>query len=398
MDENILKFRVGIFVVIAFCILGILIWLNGETFTSQYTIYLKPARAPGVTKGTPIRKNGLLIGRVKDVQPDDIEGVVYIELGINDDSYIFENEVCMIGSESILGDTGIEVIAGDKETRGEIVRAGALHKNVDFKLDPIQSMMDLQPQLFETLEIMQEAGKSVDDAASQVGDISSILQKAFEDEGSEIKQLLANLNTMSEKGKNAMDNFDAVMSEASRFVNDETMRKRLAEFLTQIPVIVGEIRSTVTSAGEAIDDFKKIPNSFEPSLENLEEFTSLLNKEAPEIVASIKETSTNLNSVVNRANKLTASLEKFDPDQGLIGKILKDDGKSVDDAREAIDNIKEVSQKAVLLMNDLRIAGDKIARNPGGALINGALRPNKSEYKGTPGRDGGVRSPNHKFR
>ena len=63
MDENILKFRVGIFVVIALCILGILIFLNSEGWVAQYTIFIKPTSAPGVTTGTPIRKNGILIGR-----------------------------------------------------------------------------------------------------------------------------------------------------------------------------------------------------------------------------------------------------------------------------------------------------------------------------------------------
>ena len=58
MDENILKFRVGIFVVIAMLILGILVFLNSEGWTRQYTVYMKPVTAPGVTVGTPVRKNG----------------------------------------------------------------------------------------------------------------------------------------------------------------------------------------------------------------------------------------------------------------------------------------------------------------------------------------------------
>ena len=47
MDENILKFRVGIFVVIAMLILGILIFLNSEGWTRQYTIFIKAGFCAG---------------------------------------------------------------------------------------------------------------------------------------------------------------------------------------------------------------------------------------------------------------------------------------------------------------------------------------------------------------
>ena len=82
MDENILKFRVGIFVVIAMLILGILVFLNSEGWTRQYTVFIKPVSAPGVTVGTPVRKNGILIGRVKSVNTDDDH--VLLGLAINE--------------------------------------------------------------------------------------------------------------------------------------------------------------------------------------------------------------------------------------------------------------------------------------------------------------------------
>ena len=108
MDENILRLRVGIFVVIAMLILGILIFLNSDGWKSQYTIYIKTTSAPGVTINTPIRKNGILIGRVNKVetQPDG----VLLGLAINEGEEIYSNEQFSIGSASFFGDAVVEVL------------------------------------------------------------------------------------------------------------------------------------------------------------------------------------------------------------------------------------------------------------------------------------------------
>jgi len=67
MDDDIKKFYVGIFVLMGFLILGILILVNteGSWWSSQIDVYTEAEQAPGVKIGTPIRKNGILIGRVK---------------------------------------------------------------------------------------------------------------------------------------------------------------------------------------------------------------------------------------------------------------------------------------------------------------------------------------------
>jgi len=98
MNEKHLRFRVGTFVLIAILILMILIMLNSEFefLGSQYNVVLKPSSAPGVTVNTPIRKNGILIGRVRDVATEDDH--VVLVLGINEDEAIYSNEIASIGA------------------------------------------------------------------------------------------------------------------------------------------------------------------------------------------------------------------------------------------------------------------------------------------------------------
>src|SRR6476619_5923308 len=79
MNERQMQFRVGVVVFATMIIGGLLATLSGPLTTSwlpwgrrSYTVGIKVDKAPGVDQNTPVRKNGILIGRVKSIeeQPD----------------------------------------------------------------------------------------------------------------------------------------------------------------------------------------------------------------------------------------------------------------------------------------------------------------------------------------
>jgi len=80
---------------LAIVILFALIYINSEVWKGQYTVYLKPQTAPGVKTNTPVRKNGILIGRVQNIQTGDDH--VTIALRIDNDEPVYKNEVASIG-------------------------------------------------------------------------------------------------------------------------------------------------------------------------------------------------------------------------------------------------------------------------------------------------------------
>ena len=124
MDERILKFRVGILVVISMLILGILILtISGKPFFgSSYQISGQTEDAAGISSGTPIKKFGLPIGRVTKVAPSpDGEGVtVWMSIQESDDNgqkqmIDTSKEMAVIGSESILGDVVINIVPAKED-------------------------------------------------------------------------------------------------------------------------------------------------------------------------------------------------------------------------------------------------------------------------------------------
>ena len=52
MDEKVLQFRVGMFVLLAIIILFALIYINSEVWKGQYTVYLKPVSYTHLTLPT----------------------------------------------------------------------------------------------------------------------------------------------------------------------------------------------------------------------------------------------------------------------------------------------------------------------------------------------------------
>ena len=392
MDENILKFRVGIFVVIAMLILGILVFLNSEGWTRQYTIFLKPVTAPGVTVGTPVRKNGILIGRVKSVKTQDDH--VLVGLAINEDESIYENEICSIGSESFLGDAMVEVLPLPKAERGNKVGNNFVIGRVAVRRNPMEIVdvaLNLESDISQTLEAIRTAGQSLNDAGSGVRGLTDAVQDAFQNDDNDFKRLVVEFRQMSERAQVALDNFDRVFENINDIVGDARLKGEIKQSISSLPKIFEEVRITVGDTRKTINSFQSVSGKADKNLDNLEVFTGSLKENGPEILVQTRQSLDNVNELLDNIQGFTNSLGKLQNSQGTIGKLLND-SEIYDDVLETVQNVRDVSIKLEPMVNDLRAFADILARDPGMIGVRGALdrRPGKTGYKGTAGRDGGL--------
>jgi ABC-type transporter Mla subunit MlaD len=112
MNERVVQFRVGVMVLATLIITGILVLLFGELpkfVRGTYTIYVRFPEAPGVARETPVRRSGILIGRVSEDPDFDENDNVIVTLEIDGDRVIRESDEIRI-TTSLLGDSEIEVI------------------------------------------------------------------------------------------------------------------------------------------------------------------------------------------------------------------------------------------------------------------------------------------------
>ncbi len=402
MDEKVLQLRVGIFVLLAIIILFALIYLNSEVWKGQYTVYLKPQTAPGVKANTPVRKNGVLIGRVRSVQTDD--NLVTIALGIDNDERIYENEVASIGTESILGDAVIEIIPLPAANRGDPLVASDLIKKVAIRRNPMEIVdiaMNLEGQISETLESIKNTATTFELTATQVGEagegvaeLSQTIQDVFEGDGGEARQLIADFREVSRKTQIALDNFNRIFENINEVVGDPDFKNRFDEIVESLPEIFDEVRNAVTDVRETVTSFQKISDSADRNLKNLEPFTESLNKNGPEILEKVNDRLASVEGVFEQIRKSTESFGKLERSEGTLGKLLND-SELYDTVLESVENIRDQTEKIEPLVNDLRMFADSIARDPGQLGVRGAVRNNRpvqTGYKGTTtGRDRVIR-------
>ena len=78
MSDRVMQFRVGVVVLATAIIAGILIVLFGDLpslVQATYPVRMSFVDARGIAPGTPVRKNGILVGRVSSVMLDERGGV-----------------------------------------------------------------------------------------------------------------------------------------------------------------------------------------------------------------------------------------------------------------------------------------------------------------------------------
>jgi phospholipid/cholesterol/gamma-HCH transport system substrate-binding protein len=392
MDEDIQKLRVGIFVVIAMLILGILIFLNSEGWMQQYTLYIKPVSAPGVTVGTPIRKYGILIGRVESVSSED--DCVLLGLAINEDEVVYENEIASIGTESFLGDAVVEILPLTKQLRGEAAVPGSMISKVAVKRNPMEIVdvaLNMEQEIAETLRAVRLAGQAVDNAGDGVRDLMTTVTDAMNDEDSEFKKLVTEFRQTSQKAQVAIENFNQIFENVNEMVGDPEVKVEFRRSIATLPKILEEIQNTVVDTRKTINSFQEVSGKASSSLDNIEVFTGSLKDNGPEILVQVKESLRNVDGLVVQVKDFTQSLKKLQSSEGTIGKLLND-SEVYDDIKSTVENARMLSIQLEPLVNDLRNFADSLARDPGIIGVRGALdrRPGKTGYKGTAGREGGL--------
>jgi phospholipid/cholesterol/gamma-HCH transport system substrate-binding protein len=117
MNERVMQFRIGMFVIVAGLVLTMLIvWFGESPLILHDHVYLTVhyREAPGVAEGTPVRKSGIRIGEVSsitfDERPDQADGVL-VMLSL-DRKYKLKRGTVPRLSRSLIGDVTIDMLPG----------------------------------------------------------------------------------------------------------------------------------------------------------------------------------------------------------------------------------------------------------------------------------------------
>jgi phospholipid/cholesterol/gamma-HCH transport system substrate-binding protein len=343
-----MQFRVGVVVLATAIIAGILIVLFGDLpslVQATYPLKMSFADARGVSNGTPVRKNGILVGRVADVELDEKGGVSVVA---DIDSYvpIYKDEQPRIAS-TLLGDAEIQLVPGRvvpprQRLAPEEVLVGAVSR------DPFEAFATLEPKLGSALESLTQASESVTK-------LSANLDRLLLGEDDTFSKMVA-------KTEKALDAFSLAMDNINDVMGDANARANLKQTLNGLPEVMNDLRTTVRGIGTTVDTADR-------NLRNLEGLTRPLGERGEGMVAQVDKTIGRLDEVLQQATLFTRALNES---EGTLGKLVRDP-KVYDDLAQAAANVNNLTKELRPIVDDVRVFTDKIARHPEQLGVRGAL-------------------------
>jgi phospholipid/cholesterol/gamma-HCH transport system substrate-binding protein len=404
MDENRLKFGVGVLVISSIGIGIILTFLFGafpSVFNNDYNLSVVFPSAEGVGLNTKVVRDGVAIGRVSDIELRD-EGGVLITLTMDSEFPISHRYVPRIGSGNfVTGDAKIEFIPASQTQLARIYkddqqRAAELYTPDEFFNygSKAESLFEMQNELTDTFDAIKEAGESIAMAGESVDQLAKEMRNVVGGTNGRIDQV-------SQGAVKALEEFQSVMQGVREIVENPQIKAGLESSAEELPKLLanaqralseteGTLESinragkqfervgvaaeeTVLSAKSAVEQTEKslgntVKNA-EKTFANLAEFTQPFAEQGDDFAAQVLTTLAGLDRTLTQVETFGRTLNNS---EGTVKRLLEDE-ELYYQLRRTVENIEAASARVRPILDDVRIFSDKIARDPRQLGIRGAI-------------------------
>ncbi len=364
MEERVLQFRVGVLVAATVVIAVILIVMFEELprgLGGRKTIYVQFTSAPGVNVGTPIRKSGVLIGRVSEVELEN-DGGVLITARLDPNRDVLKNETCRISTGNFLGDAMLEFVPSGlpgQSTQpledGAFLEGSVSQDALSMMTDVMRVFTDLSGDLRDTLTSVQGAGVEVSDVARNLNVLVVNNQDQF--------------NRIVGQAERALGRFDTTMVAVQDVVTDEELMLKLKQTLDEVPQLIADTRNLMSGLNRAAEEA-------EQNLIFLKGLTEPLGDRGGQIVSSLQQSLDRVDTVLMELQTFSKAINNT---EGSLGQFVHNP-ELYQRLNLAAENIEELTFRLTPIVDDARVISDKLARNPG-RLFRGAIGRQQSGLK-----------------
>ena len=358
MTERQLQFRVGLLVVVAGIVAVGLVFRFGEMrsfWENHYVIGVHFDRAPGVEKGTPVRKNGILIGNVRAVTFDDAHGGVNVLVEVRDRYQLRKDSQPML-TRSLLGDATLEFSPGKSR---EILKAGDKVEGQPSE-DPFEIIARFEAKTTETLESFASTSEEWRKVAKNVNELTDTHR--------------GNIEKVIEEAAESLHQFTITMKNANKTVADPENQENLKATLAAMPQMMDDARKMIHDTGKTIQSVRSAVVKADAALGSITEVTAPLAKRSSTIAARLDNSIASLEAVLGEMAVFSRAINS---ENGSL-KLLASDPKLYHNLNQAAESLHLMLRNLEPAMRDAREFADKIARHPELLGVSGAM-------KGSPG-------------
>ena len=436
MDDNKLRFGVGVLVIAAIGI-GIILTLLFGAFPTvlarEYTLDIEFPSAAGVGTDTDVLRDGVKIGRVVDIKLLKTQGVL-VRLAMDEQFELTHEYIPRIGVGSVItGEATVEFVRADPQQLNKIyntesARALIPKPYIDEEYyyfgqkrdDPFNVLFGLEDELRQTMQSIRSAGDSIDTAGQNVNALVT-----------EARQVVGgtddNVDAIADEAVEALKQFQEAIKDVRKIVGDPELRESLNDSLAAVPDVLKEANKTFESTRRTFESFEKVGTRFEKvgefaedavkevgtvvdnvnktvntarttiedtgkragstlqaiegtfksaerTAQNIERISEPIAENSDQIVAQVLQSLRSVDRALAQVESFGASLNNSN---GTVKRLLEDD-QIYWQLRRTIENVEQASARIKPILDDVRIFSDKVARDPRQLGVRGAItrRPN----------------------
>jgi phospholipid/cholesterol/gamma-HCH transport system substrate-binding protein len=392
MNERQMRIRVGLFVLGGLILLGLFsLFFTGffKAFKSydEYSIVFDAA--PGVAPGTPVRRSGIRIGEVKDVELDPDTGQVRLTVRIEKGHRLRRSDQAIQVRALIGGDPAIDLVA--RRPDGPPLDQTPLNPGDQIPAGPSGDVRDILAQTQElvpsTQETLNEIRKSVqrfekmapqmEEAITEYKELAKAAREVipeFRRTNDEVQAAARNWGRVGERADVLFQQNQDKIVQALDNLN-ETVRRVAAAFNEENQRNFSATLKNVRAGTENLESISKNTETFLKqsivTLDNINRAALPLADRSNAIAKNVDESTEKLNRLLGEISGTgraggsgDGSLRRFLTDPALYNNL-----------NEAACMVARMMPRLDRALRDIEVFADKIARHPESLGVGGAIRP-----------------------
>lgn len=368
MSERQLQFRVGMFVLISLAVGAGLILQFGEIrsyFQDTYSLAIHFDEAPGLLPGSPVKQNGIRIGKVREVLLDEAQGGVLVVIDVLDEHRLrVDSQPSLV--QSLLGDTKIDFNAGQA---AEWIPPNSRLEGVA-PTNPMEIVHRLETTVNRSLVSFTQTSEEWRQVAANVnrlmetneGSLDAVIERTAVALETFTRTMDSATRTFEQAG-NSLESATAAIDNANQLLADPQLQADMKRTVAALPEIAEETKATITTAKETIIQLSK-------NMEQIHQATEPLAGQSDIIVRRLAGSLIQLESLMTELNEFSQLLNDKD---GSIHKLAADP-ELYKNLNYSAASLSILLQNLGPVMDDLRIFSDKIARHPELLGVRGAVK------------------------
>jgi phospholipid/cholesterol/gamma-HCH transport system substrate-binding protein len=358
MNERVMQFRIGMFVIVAGLVLTMMIVWFGESpslFRDHAFVKVRYTEAPGVAEGITVRKSGIRIGEVLSIafddRPNQPDGVIVV-LSLERKFKIKKDSVARI-SRSLIGDVAIDMqpgvstevltlgdtpttapeISGDvtPDPSKALAAATAAFEKVGGTLTAIESAANGFAVVAKKAEHLDEFLVTIGETGKDISKAAKGIDRVIAENESDLRPAIANLRQFGDKLTAAFDpettaRFKATMDRLS------TISTKIDASLTDLRPVLADLGAPAgksapsTNIGQSMYWLNRITGNINLLTSNLSDGKGHLNPNGSlQRLVTNPELYDNLNKLAVSANEVIAIIRPAVKSLGVFAdKIARD--------------------------------------------------------------------------